>query len=151
LPGFLANLSLLIYFFLTLAALSLMRTTLTLPGIAGFLLSIGMAVDANVIIFERFKEELQLGKNLRIAIDVSFKRAFAAILDSNVTTVIAAITLFLLGTGTIKGFAITLSVGILVSMFTSITITKFFMGLLVDWKIVESADSDLLYRGFKKK
>ena len=151
LPGFLADIALLVYFFLTLAILSLLHTTLTLPGVAGFLLSIGMAVDANVIIFERFKEELQLGKNIRMAIDVSFKRAFAAILDSNVTTVIAAITLFLLGTGTIKGFAITLTVGILVSMFTAITITKFFMDLLIDWKLVESADSDLLYRGFRKK
>jgi preprotein translocase subunit SecD len=151
LPGLLADIALLIYFFMTLAVLSLLHTTLTLPGIAGFLLSIGMAVDANVIIFERFKEELQLGKNLRMAIDVSFKRAFAAILDSNVTTVIAAITLFWLGTGTIKGFAITLIAGILVSMFSAITITKFFMDLLVDWKLVASADSDLLYRGFKKK
>ncbi|MFA5097836.1 MAG: protein translocase subunit SecD [Candidatus Margulisiibacteriota bacterium] len=151
LPGVLAVISLLIYFFLTLAVLSVLRTTLTLPGIAGFLLSIGMAVDANVIIFERLKEELQLGKNLRIAVDVSFKRAFAAILDSNVTTVIAAVTLFWLGTGTIKGFAVTLIAGIAVSMFSAIVITKFIMDLMIDWKMVDSADSGLLYRGFGKK
>lgn len=150
LPGFLANLSLAIYFFLTLALLSLLRTTLTLPGIAGFLLSIGMAVDANIIIFERFKEELQAGKNIRIAIDTSFHRAFAAILDSNVTTIIAAGMLFFLGTGTIKGFAVTLCAGIIVSMFTAIIITKFFLDLMVDWKIVESSDSNMLYRGFHK-
>ena len=139
-----------IYFFLTLAILSMLHSTLTLPGVAGFLLSIGMAVDANVIIFERLKEELQKGKDLRIAIETSFNRAFAAILDSNVTTIIAAGMLFWLGTGSIKGFAITLTVGIVVSMFTSLTITKFFMDLLVDWKIVESSDSKLLYRGFGK-
>ncbi len=150
LPGILANIALFIYFFLTLAILAGLRTTLTLPGIAGFLLSIGMAVDANVIIFERFKEELQAGKNLRMAVEVSFKRAFAAILDSNVTTIIAAAMLFWLGTGTIKGFAVTLTIGILVSMFTAITITKFFMDLLIDWKLVEDANSKMLYRGFGK-
>ncbi len=150
LPGFLSLVSLFIYFFLTLAGLTLLRTTLTLPGVAGFLLSIGMAVDANIIIFERFKEELQAGKNLRVAVDLSFKRAFAAILDSNVTTLIAAAMLFFMGTGTIKGFAVTLSVGILASMFTAITITKFFMDLLIDWKLVDSAESKMLYRGFRK-
>lgn len=150
LPGFLAVISLVVYFFMTLAILSILRTTITLPGVAGFLLSIGMAVDANIIIFERLKEELQLGKNLRIAVDTSFHRAFAAILDSNVTTVIAALMLFLLGTGTIKGFAITLSVGIIVSMFAAITITKFFMDLLIDWKLVENEKSKMLYRGFGK-
>ena len=150
LPGFLANIALVIYFFLTLAVLSLFKTTLTLPGIAGFLLSIGMAVDANVIIFERLKEELQLGKTLRVAIDLSFKRAFTAILDSNVTTIIAAGTLFWLGTGTIKGFAVTLTVGIVISMFSAIILTKFFMDLLVDWKIITTTDTNLLYKGFHK-
>lgn len=149
LPGLLADFALIIYFFLTLAVLALIRTTLTLPGIAGFLLSIGMAVDANVIIFERLKEELALGKNLRIAIDLSFKRAFAAILDSNVTTIIAAVALIIFGSGTIKGFGITLTVGILVSMFTAIVITKFLVDLLVEWNIIKS-DSNLLFKGFKK-
>ncbi len=150
LPGLLAVMALLVYFFLTLAVLCVLRTTLTLPGVAGFLLSIGMAVDANIIIFERLKEELQAGKNLRMAIDVSFHRAFAAILDSNVTTLIAAGTLFWLGTGTIKGFAVTLSVGIIASMFTAIIITKFLMDLMIDWHMVEDEKSPLLYRGFGK-
>jgi protein-export membrane protein SecD len=119
---------------------------LTLPGIAGFLLSIGMAVDANVIIFERLKEELRLGKPVRAAFDASFERAFAAILDSNVTTIIAALTLFFVGTGTIKGFAVTLSVGIVVSMFTALTLTHMMMNMLVDGKVVASSDSKLLYK-----
>ncbi len=150
LPGFLAIIALFAYFFMTLAVLSLLRTTLTLPGVAGFMLSVGMAVDANIIIFERLKEELQSGKKLRMAIEVSFHRAFAAILDSNVTTLIAAATLFWLGTGTIKGFAVTLSVGILVSMFSAIVITRFLMELLIDWDLVHDENSPLLYRGFGK-
>ena len=149
-PGFLAVIALLIYFFLTIAILCILRTTLTLPGIAGFLLSIGMAVDTNIIIFERFKEELQLGKNLRIAIDTSFHRAFAAILDAHVTTLIAAAMLFFFGSGTIKGFAVTLGVGILANLFTAIVITKFFMGLMIDWDLVDDEKSPLLYRGFGK-
>ncbi len=149
-PGFLSVIALVVYFFLTIAILCLLRTTLTLPGIAGFILSIGMAVDANVIIFERLKEELQAGKKLRIAIDVSFNRAFSAILDSNITTLIATITLFFLGTGTIRGFAVTLSVGIFVSMFTAIVITKFLLNLSVDWNILVDENSPLLYRGFIK-
>jgi preprotein translocase subunit SecD len=148
-PGFLADIALVIYCLLTVAVLALLHTTLTLPGIAGFLLSIGMAVDANVIIFERLKEELRAGKTVRLAIETSFKRAFAAILDSNVTTLIAAATLFWLGTGTIKGFAVTLSVGIVASMFTSLTITRMMMDMSVDGKILNNPDSKMLYRGFK--
>jgi preprotein translocase subunit SecD len=146
LPGFLADIALAIYIPLTLSILALLHTTLTLPGIAGFLLSIGMAVDANVIIFERLKEELRLGKPVRAAFDASFERAFAAILDSNVTTIIAALTLFFVGTGTIKGFAVTLSVGIVVSMFTALTLTHMMMNMLVDGKVVASSDSKLLYK-----
>jgi preprotein translocase subunit SecD len=145
-PGGLADVALVIYVVVVLALLALIRTTLTLPGIAGFLLSIGMAVDANVIIFERLKEELRSGKTLKLSVETSFKRAFAAILDSNVTTLIAAGTLFFLGTGTIKGFAVTLSIGIIVSMLTAITITRFFIDASVDAKIVKSADSKLLYK-----
>jgi len=148
-PGFLANIALVIYCLLTVAVLALLRTTLTLPGIAGFLLSIGMAVDANVIIFERLKEELRSGKTVKLAIETSFKRAFAAILDSNVTTLIAAATLFWLGTGTIKGFAVTLSVGIVASMLTSLTITRMMMEMSVDGKILNNPESKMLYRGFK--
>jgi len=149
-PGFLADIALAIYCALTVAVLALLHTTLTLPGIAGFLLSIGMAVDANVIIFERLKEELQSGKTVRMSIEVSFKRAFAAILDSNVTTLIAAATLFWLGTGTIKGFAVTLSVGIVASMFTSLTITHMMLEMSSDAKIIDKPESKLLYRGFFK-
>ena len=146
LPGFLAVIALAIYVPLTLAGLALIRTTLTLPGIAGFLLSIGMAVDANIIIFERLKEELRLGKTIKAAFDTSFQRAFAAILDSNVTTIIAAATLFFVGTGTIKGFAVTLTVGILASMFSALTLTRMMMNMLVDGKVVTKPDSKLLYK-----
>lgn len=146
LPGFMADIALLIYVPLTLAGLALLRTTLTLPGIAGFLLSIGMAVDANVIIFERLKEELRLGKTIKASIEAAFQRAFAAILDSNVTTIIGAGTLFFVGTGTIKGFAVTLTVGILASMFTALTLTHMMMNMLVDGKIISKPDSKLLYK-----
>jgi len=146
LPGFLADVSLAIYVPLTLAGLALIHTTLTLPGIAGFLLSIGMAVDANVIIFERLKEELRLGKTVKMSIDTAFHRAFAAILDSNVTTIIAAITLFFVGTGTIRGFAVTLTIGILASMFTALTLTHMMMNMLVDARIVTKPESKLLYK-----
>jgi len=146
LPGFLADIALLIYVPLTLAGLALLRTTLTLPGIAGFLLSIGMAVDANVIIFERLKEELRLGKTVKASIAAAFQRAFAAILDSNVTTIIGAVTLFFVGTGTIKGFAVTLTLGVLVSMFTALTLTRMMMEMIADGKIVTGPDSKLLYK-----
>ncbi|MFH1386468.1 MAG: protein translocase subunit SecD [bacterium] len=146
LPGFLADIALGLYIPLTLACLSLIHTTLTLPGIAGFLLSIGMAVDANIIIFERLKEELRLGKTVKASIEASFQRAFTAILDSNVTTIIAALTLFFVGTGTIKGFAVTLTVGILASMFTALILTRVMMDMLVDTKIVMNPKSRLLYK-----
>lgn len=146
LPGFLADIALGIYIVIVLAGLSLLHATLTLPGIAGFLLSIGMAVDANVIIFERLKEELRLGKTVKMSFDTAFKRAFAAILDSNVTTIIAAATLFFVGTGTIKGFSVTLTVGILASMFTALTLTHMMMNMIVDAKIVVKPESRLLYK-----
>jgi preprotein translocase subunit SecD len=149
-PGFLADIALVIYCLINIAILSLLRTTLTLPGIAGFLLTIGMAVDTNIIIFERLKEELNTGKTLALAIETSFKRAFSAIFDSHVTTLIAAATLFWLGTGTIKGFAVTLSVGIVASLFTALTITHMMLEMSVDGKIITKPDSKLLFRGFKK-
>jgi protein-export membrane protein SecD len=105
-----------------------------------------MAVDANVIIFERLKEELRLGKTIKASFDAAFQRAFAAILDSNVTTIIAAVTLFFVGTGTIRGFAVTLTVGILASMFTALTLTRMMMNMLVDSKIVTKPESKLLYK-----
>lgn len=122
--GFAADWALIIYIGLELIALSLFGVTLTLPGIAGIVLSIGMAVDANVVIFERIKEEILAGKTLRSAVNVGFSRAFPAILDGNVTTLIAAAVLFWLGTGTVKGFAQTLMIGILISMFTALVITR---------------------------
>jgi len=146
LPGFLADLALCIYVVLVFGILSLIHTTLTLPGIAGFILSIGMAVDANIIIFERLKEELREGKTIRSSIESAFERAFTAILDSNVTTIIAAVTLFWLGTGTIKGFAVTLSVGIVASMFTAIVITRSFMNMMVDARVITKSDTPLLYK-----
>ena len=122
--GLAANLALVIYVGLDLVVLSLMNVTLTLPGIAGIILSIGMAVDGNVIIFERIKEELRLGKSLRAALHMGFSKALSAIVDGNVTTLIAAAILFWLGTGTIRGFAQTLSLGIVISMFTCLVVTR---------------------------
>ena len=97
-----------------------------------------MAVDANVLIFEHFKEEFRLGKSIRLAMDAGFKRAFTTIFDSNITTIIAAGVLFLFGTGTIRGFAITLGLGVLLSMLTAVSLTQFMLKLLVNAKIVES-------------
>ena len=138
LPGLVASLSLIIYIMIVLLVLVSINAALTLPGIAGLLLSIGMAVDANVIIFERLKEELRNGKSLRPAIDAGFKRAFRTILDSNVTTLIAAAVLFYLGAGPIQGFAVTLTIGILTSMFTAIVITRMLLKLVVGMNITRN-------------
>ncbi len=127
LPGAIANVSLIVYTILTLGAFALLGVTLTLPGIAGFILSIGMAVDANVLIFERTREELKAGKSLYRSVESGFYRAFSSILDSNVTTLIACGALFWLGTGFVKGFALTLAIGVLVSMFTAITCSRTLM------------------------
>ncbi|MEG4808175.1 protein translocase subunit SecD [Microcoleus sp. F8-D3] len=124
LPGVIANIALLIYALLTWAAFVLLGVTLTLPGIAGFVLSIGMAVDANVLIFERTREELRAGKTLYRSVESGFYRAFSSILDGNVTTVIACAALFGLGAGLVKGFAVTLALGVVVSMFTAITCSR---------------------------
>lgn len=134
LPGVLATLALLVYAAIILALFKLIPVTLTLAGIAGFILSIGMAVDANVLIFERMREELRRGKSLGAAIDEGFKRAWPSIRDSNITTLITGLALFWFGTGMIKGFAITLSIGVLVSMFSAITVTQTFLKLVaVSW------------------
>ena len=135
LPGFVASIALVFYTALDLVILSVARVNLSLPGIAGIILSIGMAVDANVIIFERLKDELKNGKTIRGAIDAGFHRAFSAILDSNVTTLIAAAVLYFMGTGTVKGFAITLGIGVVLSMFTAITITKFLLQRMADFHV----------------
>ncbi|WP_130891163.1 protein translocase subunit SecD [Fusobacterium ulcerans] len=124
LPGIVANIALIIFGLITFGCLNFIDATLTLPGIAGLILSAGMAVDANVIIFERIKEELRLGNTIRNAIDAGFSKGFVAIFDSNLTTLIITVILFTFGTGPVKGFAVTLTIGTLASMFTAITITK---------------------------
>ena len=134
-PGFVACLALGFYIVIEALVFSVIRINLSLPGIAGIILSIGMAVDANVIIFERIKEELRAGKTVKSAIDSGFKRAFAAILDSNLTTLIAAAVLFFFGTGTIVGFATTLGLGVIISMFTALTVTHFLLNRMVDFHI----------------
>jgi preprotein translocase subunit SecD len=131
LPGLIADIALIIYAILTLATFSLVGVTLTLPGIAGFILSIGMAVDANVLIFERTREELRAGKSLYRSVESGFYRAFSSILDSNVTTLIACAALFFLGSGLVKGFALTLALGVLVSMFTALTCSRTLLMLAV--------------------
>ena len=131
LPGVIADVALVIYALLTLACFSVAGVTLTLPGIAGFILSIGMAVDANVLIFERTREELRAGKTLYRSVESGFYRAFSSILDSNVTTLIACAALFWLGSGLVKGFALTLSIGVLVSMFTALTCSRTFLLITV--------------------
>ncbi|MBE5881459.1 MAG: protein translocase subunit SecD [Lachnospiraceae bacterium] len=124
LPGFASAIALTLYVILTLLALNALNITLTLPGIAGIILSIGMAVDANVIIFARIREELGTGKTVQSAIKIGFDKAMSAIVDGNITTLIAAAVLGFMGSGTVKGFAITLALGIVLSMFTALVITK---------------------------
>jgi preprotein translocase subunit SecD len=123
-PGFIADIALLIYTLTTLAIFKLIPVTLTLPGIAGFILSIGIAVDANVLIFERTKEEIKSGKKIFTAVEAGFSRAFSSILDSHVTTLVSCTVLFILGSGILRGFALTLGIGILVSLFSALTCTR---------------------------
>lgn len=122
--GLIANLALVLNIVLILAALAAFGATLTLPGIAGLILTVGMAVDANVLVFERIREELDLGKSVRAAIDAGYQRALVTILDAQITTLIAAAVLFQFGTGPIKGFAVVLSIGILSSIFTAVFVTR---------------------------
>ena len=129
-PGLIADIALVIYSLILFALFKAIPVTLTLAGIAGFILSIGMAVDANILIFERTKEELRAGRNLFTAINSGFDRAFTSIFDSNMTTIITCVILYLLGTSVVKGFALTLALGVMVSMFTAITVTKNFMHLI---------------------
>ena len=137
LPGLVACVSLIAYTAITTLIMAGFYqpewrfVTLTLPGIAGVILSIGMAVDANVVIFERIKDELHNGKSVGAAVNSGFKRALTAVVDSNITTIIAAVVLYFFGTGTVKGFAITLFIGIVLSMFTAVTLTKFLLKRLV--------------------
>ena len=128
--GIFANIALIFNLLILLAILTSIKATLTLPGIAGIVLTIGMAVDANVLILERIKEESRNGRTPISSIDSGYKRALTTILDSNITTLIAALLLFNFGTGPIKGFAVTLSMGIISSMFTAIMLTRL---LVVIW------------------
>ena len=130
-PGILASISLILFIVLLLGVFAISNVTLTLAGIAGVLLTIGMALDANVLIFERTKEELKSGKPVKVAVDNGFKKALSSILDSNVTTLISGFVLYFVGTGSVKGFAMTLILGILVSIFTAITVTQ----TLLKWSV----------------
>jgi protein-export membrane protein, secD/secF family len=137
--GIVALLALILYSLLLAGSLIAIKTTITLPVVAAYLLSIGMAVDANVLIFERIKEELRVGKSIRVSVDAGFKKAFSTILDSNVTTLIAGVVLIILGTGTIRGFAVTLCIGILISLFTAISFTRFILMNLVASGVIKSS------------
>lgn len=132
LPGLVADLSLILYSVIVLGVMWFMGAVLTLPGIAGVALSIGMAVDANIIIYERIKEELRFGKTLQAAIEAGFKRAFWTIFDANITTLITALVLMYFGTGPIKGFAVTLSIGIIASLFVALTFTRYVLVLFAN-------------------
>jgi protein-export membrane protein SecD len=122
--GIIADIALILNFLILAGIMSYFQFTLTLPGIAGIALTLAMAVDANVLILERIREEIAIGKTARVAVDAGYQKAFSAIFDSNLTTLIAAVFLFQFGTGPIKGFAVTLTIGLLISMFTAIVVTK---------------------------
>jgi len=136
LPGVLADVALIIYALTNFAFFKLFPVTLTLPGIAGFVLSIGVAVDANILIFERLKEELRAGRTLRQAIDLAWQRAWPSIRDSNISTLITCFILFLFGSGfgasLVKGFAINLALGVVISLFTAIVVTRTFLHIVLD-------------------
>ena len=130
-PGFIASIGLIIYTLIIMITMSSLGVKLTLPGMAGLILSIGMAVDANVLIFERIKEEIRNGKTVRSAVDGGFKRALTSVMDSNITTLIAGVVLYYFGIGPIKGFGVTLIIGIVASMITAVIISKYLLRLMV--------------------
>ncbi len=146
-PGIIASMALTLYTVLTLIVFAEAGTTLTLPGIAGFLLTIGMAVDANVLIFERIKEEMSKGISVKSSVETGFHNALSSIIDSNVTTIIAALTLYFVGSGPVKGFAVTLMIGIAVSMFTSIVVTKSLMRVSVNMGMLSKPSHFRVKRG----
>ncbi len=145
--GIVANVALLVYVLILLAILKYLDATLTLPGIAGIILSMGFAVDANILIFERFKEEVLIGKSLRTSMDAGFKRAFNTILDANVSVMIATIVLIVMGTGTVKGFAVNLALGLIVSMFTAILVSR----SLLTWFINTGLITNPWFYGLNRK
>lgn len=131
-PGLIADIALILYMVMVLLAFAGINATLTLSGIAAFLLTVGMAVDANILIFERMKEELKSGKSTKASIDAGFHRAMSSILDSNITTILAGIVLYSLGSGSVKGFALTLVLGVALSMISAIFVTKYLIKLAAD-------------------
>ena len=135
--GLAANVALTMNLLLLVAFMSLLGATLTLPGIAGIVLTVGMAVDANVLIFSRIREERKAGATVQSAISAGYDRAFVSILDANITTLIVALILFLIGSGPVQGFAVTLSIGILTSMFTSIVMTRGLVNLVVGGRKID--------------
>ena len=137
-PGVIASIALTLYVCLVLLVFVEADVALTLPGIAAFLLTVGMAVDANVLIFERIREELKNGISVKAAVDKGFNNALSSIIDSNVTTIIAALVLYFMGTGSVKGFAVTLMIGIVVSMFTAVVVTRTLMKWAVDMGMLKS-------------
>ena len=145
--GVVANVALLVYVLILLAILKYLDATLTLPGIAGIILSMGFAVDANILIFERFKEEVLIGKSLRTSMEAGFKRAFNTILDANVSVMIAAVVLIVMGSGTVKGFAVNLALGIIVSMFTAILVSR----SLLTWFINTGLITNPWFYGLNRK
>ena len=128
--GVMANLALFIYTLITFAIFKTVPITLTLAGIAGFILSVGMAVDANILIFERTREEIRWGKDYLTAINLGFNRAFPSIRDSNISSLITCAILYWFGTGIVRGFAVTLAIGIIISFFSAITVTRTLLSLI---------------------
>lgn len=137
-PGLMASISMVAYLALFMLCISVFKINLTLPGIAGVVLSVGMAVDANVVVFERMKEEIRGGKSAKAAIKSGYQKAFSAVLDSNVTTFIAAGVLYALGSGTIKGFAITLGLGVVLTFITAVFLTRLLLNLCCDMYITNT-------------
>lgn len=138
LPGLAADIALTIYLLIVVGVMIYLNAKLTLPGIAGLILSIGMAVDANVVIFERIKEEIRLGKSIRVAVNTGFKRALTTIIDANVTTLIAGIVLLYFGTGAIRGFAVTLLIGLVTSLVTALFITRYILKLIISMQLTKN-------------
>jgi preprotein translocase subunit SecD len=131
--GLFANVAVAVNVAMIFGVLSLLNATLTLPGIAGIVLTVGIAVDSNVLIYERIREEVRAGRTPITAIDAGFSRALATIMDSNITTFIAAAVLFYIGTGPVRGFAVTLGIGIITTVFTAFTLTRLIVALWVRW------------------
>jgi len=147
LPGLISVVALAVYVMLNLALYKLLGVTLTLSGMAGFILSVGMAVDANVLVFERLKEELKSGKSLKTAVEEAFVRAWTSIRDGNITTLISCVLLVWFGSGFVQGFAVTLAIGVLLSMFTAVIITRTFMRFVFAWF---KDEGNFLFLGHKK-